>query len=327
MTCLRAAALGGVVVALALTASSTPAWSQSAAPSRAPAGPPPPGPEVQAAMRAAEAGDPKPLVARADAGDVDAQYYAGVLYIFGAKSVAPDPPRGCAYEQKASARRADAMHLVGMCHQNGAFGPPDKAKAEAAFTRATEMGFPKSKCALGRMLMEDPARAQRGIALCKEAAAAGDVDAEAALGDAYFAGTATRPDHAAARRWYAKAAANNHPHAVRRLGEMYARGDGGRKDTKKALELWTAADKAGDPLVAILVADQLFADLTGGRKPGPGVYRFEGGVPVADIEAIEDWYRLAEDGDPRTEVKARARYARAILTGMRTNAPTTTRPH
>jgi hypothetical protein len=59
---------------------------------------------------------------------------------------------------------------------------------------------------------------------------------------------------------------------------MYAKGDGGPKDTKKAMALWTAAEKAGDPLVAILVADQLFSNLTGGEHPGREV-RLQGRSP------------------------------------------------
>jgi TPR repeat protein len=101
---------------------------------------------------------------------------------------------------------------------------------------------------------------------------------------------------------------------------MYARGDGGRKDTKDAVRLWEAAEKAGDPMSAILVADQLFADLTGGRTPAPGRYGFKGGVPIADIDAIAEWYRAAAKDDPRPEVRQRANYALAILEGMKKGA-------
>jgi TPR repeat protein len=212
------------------------------------------------------------------------------------------------------------MHLVGMCYQTGAGGTPDKAKAEAAFTRAAEMGFPKSKCALGQMLMAEPPRAERGLALCQEAAAAGDVDAQMVVANAYFSGTAGKRDLTAARMWFEMAAKKGNLDAARRLGEMYARGDGGPKDTKKALELWTASEKAGDPLVAILVADQLFSDLTGGRKPGPGTYAFRGGVPMADVEVVEEWYRQAQTRDPRPDVQKRAKYALAILAGFKSGA-------
>lgn len=215
------------------------------------------------------------------------------------------------------------MHLVGMCYQTGVVGAQDKAKAEAAYTRAAEMGFPKSKCALGQMLMAEPQRAERGLALCQEAAAAGDPDAQLAVGNAYFSGSAGKRDLAAARKWYEMAAKQNEADAARRLGEMYARGDGGPKDAKKAMELWTAAEKAGDPMVSILVADQLFSNLTGGRKPGPGTYAFRGGVPLSDIEVVEEWYRHAQNRDPRPDVQQRAKYALSILASFKTAAKST----
>jgi TPR repeat protein len=307
------------LVALALFAAPSAAAPAQPSPAAAPA----PSPQVQAAMKTAEAGDPAPLVKLADSGNSEAQYYAGVLFLFGGRTIPKDAVRGCAYEGKASAHRADAMHLVGMCYQNGVGGAPDKAKAEAAYTRAAAMGFPKSKCALGKMLMTEPAQAGRGLDLCKEAAAAGDVDAQLAVGDAYFAGTATKRNHAAARMWYEMAAKQKNPQASRRLGEMYANGDGGAKDVKKAMQLWVAGEKAGDPLVAILVADQLFSDLTGGRKPGAGTYAFKGGVPVADVEVAEEWYQLAQNRDPRPDVKARAKYALSVLRSFKAASTST----
>lgn len=280
-------------------------------------------PEIQAALQAADAGDPAPLVKLADSGDADAQYYAGVMYIFGRGAIPKEPVRGCAYEEKASVRRADAMHLVGQCFQTGAGGGQDFAKAEAAYTRAVAMGSTRSKCVMGQMLMKQPQQGARGLALCREAAEAGDAAAQAAMGNAYFEGTGIKRDRAAARKWYAMAAKQNDTQAARRLGEMYANGDGGKKDTKKAVEVWTAAEKAGDPLVAILVADQLFSNLTGGKKPGPGTYAFQGAVPVSDFEIVEEWYKEARDGDPRPDIKARAIYALSILKSLKTAKTTT----
>ncbi len=293
-------------------------------PAGAPTGASAPSPKLQAAMKKADAGDPVALVAMADAGDAGAQYYAGVMYIFGRGTIAKDAARGCAYERKASASRGDAMFLVGRCYQSGVVGAQDKAKAEAAYTRAAEMGFSKSKCALGQMLMAEPQRAEHGVALCKQAATAGDAEAQSVVGNAYFSGAAVKQDHAEARKWYEMAVKQQDLNAARRLGEMYARGDGGKKDPKKAMELWVAAEKAGDPMVAILVADQLFSSLTG-RTPGPGTYKFKGGIPVADLEVVEEWYRQASKLDPRPDVKKRADYAVSILGGFK-SAPKTAAP-
>jgi TPR repeat protein len=176
------------------------------------------------------------------------------------------------------------------------------------------MGYPKSKCALGDMLFADPAQAERGLGLCKEAAQAGDADAQTEVGDFYYRGSGpVKADRKEARRWYEMAAKQNQPAAARTLGEMYAKGDGGKKDAKKAVAMFKVADAAGDPMASILMADQLFSDMTGGRQPGPGKFAFRGGVPVADIEVVEQWYRQARDHDPRPEVKKKAEYALQVL--------------
>jgi TPR repeat protein len=281
------------------------AWAQQSAP--------PVAPDLQAALSKVDAGDPSALTALADAGRADAQVYAGMLFLRGRGSIQRDPPRGCAYEEKASATRADAMHLVGECRRLGLAGKPDPEGARQAFAKASAMGYPKSKCALGQMLMTEPGEAARGLSLCKEAAIAGDVDARLAVGDAYFSGRGAPLDRAEARKWYEQAAAQQQPQAMRKLGEMYASGDGGKRDARKAVELWQGAEKAGDPLACILVADQLFSDLTGGRKPAPGQYAFKGGVPVQQVEAVEAWYREALERDPRPDVQKRAKYAIAVL--------------
>jgi hypothetical protein len=170
------------------------------------------------------------------------------------------------------------------------------------------------------MLLADPARARDGLALCKAAADAGDRDAQVKVADIYFKGGPVPADHAEARKWYQKAADQQHAESARKLGEMYAKGDGGKRDTKKAMTLWQAAEKQGDPLTPILVADQLFSDLTGGKQPGPGKFAFRGGIPVADIEVIEDWYKEALERDPRPEVQKRAKYALSVLSSFKTAA-------
>ena len=280
---------------------------------------PPIAADLRAALDQADAGKPDDLVKLADGGRADAQFYAGVMFL--SKGAAPtDGAKGCSYEERASASRADAMYMVGRCYQHGLGGQQDAGKAKAAFARAAEMGLPKAKCALGEMLMAEPQEARRGLGLCEESARAGEVDAQVKVGDVYFSGGATKPDHAEARKWYDMAAKQQNPAAARKLGTMYAKGDGGRRDPKRAMELWLAAEKGGDPLVSILVADQLFSDLTGGRTPGPGKYAFKGGIPVKDIEVIEDWYREAQKRDPRPDVQERAKLGLSILGSFKSAA-------
>ena len=313
-----------LVASLSLLLSGAPASAQNSTQTWTP---PPAAADLKAALDKAATGSPDALTALADSGRADAQAYAGLLFVFGRGKIAPDPPRGCAYAAKAAAERPDAMHLRGRCLQYGlAGGKPDVEGAKAAYTRAMQMGYLTSKCALGQMLMAEPDSVERGVALCKEAGRAGDNDAQLILGSAYLTGKPVARDPAEARKWYELAAKQNPLMAARKLGELYANGEGGARDTKKAMELWGAAEKAGDPLACILMADQLFSEMTGGRKPGPGTYAFKGGVPTKDIEVVELWYQAALERDPRPEVKSRAEYALKILKGFKTANVSTKKP-
>jgi TPR repeat protein len=275
MDALRAKA----VTVLTMLALATPALGQTAA--SAPN--PDVAPDLRAAMDKADAGTPADLVALADSGRADAQYYAGVMYLSG-RGVPADLARGCGYVEKASATRADAMFLVGQCRARGVGARPDPQAAQVAFISAANLG---------------------------------DVRAQLKLGDAYSAGELGTKDPAVARRWYDMAAKQGSAEASRKLGSLYADGEGGDRDAKRAMELWLAAEKGGDPQAPILVADALFSQLTGGRAPGPGRYAFKGGIPVADIEVIETWYREAQARDPRPDIQERAKTALNVLAGFK----------
>ncbi|HRD45514.1 MAG TPA: hypothetical protein PLF78_03415, partial [Caulobacter sp.] len=89
---------------------------------------------------------------------------------------------GIAPPVAASGKRADAAHLTAECVQHGHDGVrPDPVRARGLFEAAAAMGFAKSKCALGNMLVTGeggPADPPRGVALCRQAAEAGDPDAQ-----------------------------------------------------------------------------------------------------------------------------------------------------
>lgn len=140
-------------------------------------------------------------------------------------------------------------------------------------------------------------------------AEAGNAGAQTELGNIYFRGVDGKPDLRAARKWFEKAAAQKHPQACRTLGEMVMKGQGGKKDKKKAMQLWFDAEKAGDPLAPILVADQMFSDITGGQTPRTGQFAFKGGIPAADVDVAIDWYKEALKRDPRPDARQRAQVA------------------
>lgn len=76
-------------------------------------------------------------------------------------------------------------------------------------------------------------------------AAAGDAEAQIALGLAYDQGKGVEQDRRKAAEWYGKAAAQGSAEAQFNLGTMYDYGVGVKKDPAKAVELFAKAAEQG----------------------------------------------------------------------------------
>ncbi len=79
----------------------------------------------------------------------------------------------------------------------------------------------------------------------RTAAAAGDAEAQFALGFSFAAGPAPQ-DYAQAMQWYQKAADQNHHLAQFNLGQMFAEGQGTAKSDSMALMWMRRAAQGGD---------------------------------------------------------------------------------
>jgi hypothetical protein len=205
-------------------------------------------------------------------------------------------------------------HCLGLVASIAALGTAVVAPA----VRAQEP--PKPAVTAGKAAPPAPTAQSAGpppkvdIAHIKAQADGGNSEAQVAMGVAYRSGQAgVEKDPRQARAWFEKAAAQKHPAALRMLGDMYAKGEGGKKDPKKAMESWQAAEKAGDPFAPILVADQLFGDMTGGKKPGSGKFKIAPGTPISRMDDISAWYQEAAKRDPRPDVRERAELAVKVL--------------
>jgi TPR repeat protein len=291
------------------------AWGPGAAAQGWP-GQPPTSPEVEAALARARQGDTGDLIRLADAGRADAQYYVGPFYLFGVGGVAKDGAKGCAYERKAAATRADAMHVVGECYEFGYAGEKNLEKAIAAFRKAGDMGFPKSRCAEGNVLFKLGRDEARAFALCLEGARGGDPDAQTDVGNYYLLGQHVAKDSAAARAWYEMAvSANRQRNAAFVLGQMYWLGDGIPKDAAKAVVYWKMAYEGGRNDAAVLLGDEAFArafpDVTAGRPATAGQVR----VDPSALGQSAEWYDkalAAGPGDRRVDIEARLRLLREL---------------
>ncbi len=244
------------------------------APTLAAAADPEVGADAMTAGRQWLGGDPagrQTLEAMAKAGRSDAQEVLGEVLAQGTSSVPRESAVACGYFRQASASRADALHSLAVCAENGVEGPADFALAAKLFGEAADRGFPKSMCALGnlyRLGKGVPKDAERGAALCRKAAELGDRDAQTDLGNFYVAGAGVPRDMVQARQWYEKAAAQGQPNAEYVLAQIYLNGDGVAKDQEKAAQLLTSAYRHGRRDAAGLLAPLQFARWMAGHPKG-----------------------------------------------------------
>ncbi|MBH5328214.1 sel1 repeat family protein [Eikenella sp. S3360] len=130
----------------------------------------------------------------------------------------------------------------------------DPAEAGAAcrtYRRLARKGCPDGWFGLGRAcqygygVKPNPAKAEKYY---RRAAKLGHAEAQEALGCLYE--FAEKPDYRHARKWYARALeqhSSNSPDAAYRLGYLYEKGLGGKKDFQTACLLYRKAAKAGHP--------------------------------------------------------------------------------
>jgi len=118
-----------------------------------------------------------------------------------------------------------------------------------AISRAAAAGQAQAQCAMGDRYAQGSGVAQNWFEACRwydMAAQQGDATAQCALAVCYADGKGVKQDIAHAFIWFEKAAAQNVPQAQWNLGELYATGlPGVEADPKKATSLCKRAANAG----------------------------------------------------------------------------------
>jgi TPR repeat protein len=279
---------------------------------------PPTAPETIAALRQMQEGHidlgRAALERLALAGQADAIEALGEILQAGVEGLPADRPAACRYFAMAEGKRGDATHNLALCYEQGVFGNPDLPRAAQLYQRAADLGFQKSKCALGNLYLFGKGVARDttlGLKLCTEAAEAGIADAQADVGNIYLSGNGVVRDYAQARRWYQMAAAQRQHQAARTLGEMYARGDGGPQSWSEAKRLWQIAADAGDRYAPGLLALRMTAELLAAD------FRLGDPIRAAEIDEAIKWSELsiARNPDPK-EIEA-AKGGLGILRGLK----------
>jgi uncharacterized protein len=151
-----------------------------------------------------------------------------------------------AWRKAADKGSTSAMVELGVLHATGAGVPKDEAQARKLFERAAEAGNPRGVSNLaalgGGTAQSDPARGRELLAKAAET----NAEAQYQLALMLAEGTGGPKDEAGARALFEKAAAQNHPGALARMGEFAEQGRGGPKDTVAAKSYYQRAADLGD---------------------------------------------------------------------------------
>jgi uncharacterized protein len=224
----------------------------------------------------------------AKAGDAGAAEGLGEILWFGLGATPRDPKAACANFAMAEGQRGDATHNVALCAEQGVLGASDPARATQLYERAADLGYQKSKCALGNLLISGKGVAKdvkRGVALCREAAEAGVADAQADVGDQYLMGEVVPRDVAAARRWYELAAAQKQANAAFLLAQIYWNADGVPRDLAKCQQYLVVAFEGGRKDAALWLGNVAWVRAQRGEK----TWDPDG------LQEAHDWYDKASD--------------------------------
>ena len=161
-----------------------------------------------------------------------------------AKTAGIDP----ALMAKANAGNAEAEFLVGTKYELGAQVPKDPGQAAAWYRKAADKGYPQAEHSLGILyefgtgVPADPATAAQWY---RKAAEQGFAPAQFSLGLLYVHGKGVPQDFAQALAWYGKAAQQKNSDALLNLAFLYHNGQGVPKDEARSFDLLRQAAEAG----------------------------------------------------------------------------------
>jgi hypothetical protein len=151
---------------------------------------------------------------------------------------------------KANAGNADAEFRVGVQYELGAHVPRDPAQAASWYRKAADRGNTKAEHSLG-VLYEFgngvPASYDMAVQLYRKAAEKGFAPAQFSLGLCYVHGKGVPQDFQQALEWYGKAAQQNNSDALLNLAFLYHNGQGVLKDEARSFSLVRQAAEAGSP--------------------------------------------------------------------------------
>jgi len=143
-----------------------------------------------------------------------------------------------------------AQYNLGVMHLRGELPNASPREALRWMTLAADNGFVTAMYDLGRLYESSgvvgPQNLPESNRWYLRAAEAGSVDAQSAIGTAYYLGRGVQRDMAQAARWYREAAKGGDVGAQYLLASMYEAGEGVERDLRLARYWYDIAAKNGD---------------------------------------------------------------------------------
>ncbi len=160
---------------------------------------------------------------------------------------------------RALSRQGVALgdYNLAMMHLRGELPRPDKRVARQLLERAAARGLVRAELALGQFHEQGEATGVPDLVQAQQwylkAAAHGSVDAQVAVGTAFYLGRGAALDMAEAARWYREAANGGDVGAQYLMASMYESGLGVARDLRLARYWYEAAARNGDVAAAAKV--------------------------------------------------------------------------
>lgn len=213
-------------------------------------------------------------------GNATAKYCLAALSLFDHTAALPAEQLLQLLTEAAEAKHPAAMFHLGELYRIGRGVPVSLPDAETWLRRAAANGHVAANLSLVRLLLSlDPPDHDSAAALCRQAAEAGDGQAQLLLGQMYQSGTGVPKDGREAARWLSKAADQGVIVAYEKLGALYSEGTVLEQDFRAAADWFHRAAAEGS-------ADALYH---------LGTLQFEGLGVTRDSRAAVEGYRQAAD--------------------------------
>ncbi|MFT4075932.1 MAG: tetratricopeptide repeat protein [Asticcacaulis sp.] len=241
----------------------------------------------------------KALSARAEGGDIQAQYDLAQVYFDGLLGQKSDDKSGIAWITKsAEGGKLEAQFDLAEDYRLGHHTKANGDQALNWYQKAADQGQDDARafvCTTYTQSETVTADWTKALPYCQSAAAKGDADALYALGMVYLEGKGLPADSALALANLKKAADQGHGAALTELGQIYMIGDLVPRNETESLNLFKKAARCGNREAVRLLAHQYESGMGTPADLGRAGRLYDILARVDNDSAAKDWLKAHPD--------------------------------